>query len=467
MTTKGITLGVEGLSELIGVVESPYVLLVAGNPGAGKTTLASTICYKNALSGKRCLYITFYEQKEKLFKYMSNLGLDLADAESKGLLRFTRLSIPSSIDAFIEVFTSLLSEERYDVIVIDSINPLLESFGPQSGRAWLTNFFYNIAQTIQGFLILVSELPHGSETTASGVLEFITDAIVVLKQKIEDRFLVRFMEIRKARGSSISLAEVPFSINAGEGIRVWVPSVLSEVSPEREPVELVCDLLRKAWGNIRKGQVINIFYPPDCRHPAMAFPILLPALISRLKTLVISYRYSPQTLEDTLLASLISRGVGTDNIRNLLRKYVKVVSINPFSYSTSQLAIKEMELINSESPDVVIFHGPEIARAASDLNTYVRELFNETNYLKNRGILVARLISYIDETTYRLESSMADIVMKLDYEVLNGKPVLTVYLWSKGGDPHIVSLNELEKCVLEAYATIKVADNSSQSPGRA
>lgn len=454
MNTKGLTLGVEGLSELIGAVESPYVLLVAGNPGAGKTTLASTICYRNAVSGRKCLYLTFYEEKEKLFKYMSSLGLDLAGAESKGMLRFVRLSVPSNIEAFVEVFTSVLSEERYDVVVIDSINPLVEGLGPQTSRAWLTNFFYNVAQAIRGFLILVSELSYGSESVASGALEFITDAIVVLKQGIEGRFLVRSMEIRKARGANIYLAEVPFSISAGDGVRVWVPPVLSEVSPEGERVELVCDALVRAWGDIRRGQVIDVIYPPDCRHAISVLTILLSAMTSRLKTLIISYRYSPQTLEDTLLASLAARGVSADKIKDLFRKYVKIVSINPFSYSTSQLAIKEMEIINSESPDVVMFHGSELARAASDLKAYVRELFNEINYLKNRGILVVRLVSYVDEVTYRLESSMADKVMRLDYEIVGGKPKLSVYLWGKGRDPYVSSLGELEECVLKACAAI-------------
>lgn len=455
MTNKSVSLGVEGLRELIGEVEGPYVLLVAGNPGAGKTTLASTICYKNAISGNRCLYVTFYEQKEKLFKYMSNLGLNLADAESKGLLRFVRLSIPSSIETFVEIFTSMLSEGQYGVVVIDSINSILDNLGSQVSRAWLTNFFYNIVQTTQGLLVLVSELPYGYETAGSGVLEFVADAIVVLKQKIEDRFLVRFMEIRKARGSSVSLAEVPFSINVGEGIHIWVPPLLSEVSPEREQIDLGCEILRKAWGAIRKGQVINIFYPPDCRHAVTFLPVLLPTLASKLKTLVISYRYSPQAFENAIFTYLSTRGVSEDKIRDLLGKYIKITSINPFSYSTSQLAIKEMEIINSESPDVVVFHGPEIARTASDLKTYTRELFNEINYLKNKGILIVRFIGHIDETTYRLESSMADAVMRLDYEIVNGKVALTVFLWSKGRDPHTISLSELESCLLEACGNIK------------
>jgi len=58
--------------------------LVEGYPGAGKTTLAASICYSYAVKGERCLYTTFHEDKEKVFGVLSELGVDLASAEKKG-----------------------------------------------------------------------------------------------------------------------------------------------------------------------------------------------------------------------------------------------------------------------------------------------------------------------------------------------------------------------------------------------
>ncbi|MEM0249608.1 MAG: hypothetical protein QXG15_02320 [Desulfurococcaceae archaeon] len=41
-------------------IYSQYMLLVIGYPGNGKTTLANSICYENALEGYRYLYVSFY-----------------------------------------------------------------------------------------------------------------------------------------------------------------------------------------------------------------------------------------------------------------------------------------------------------------------------------------------------------------------------------------------------------------------
>ena len=78
-------LGIEGLNKFLGnFISPPYNIVIAGHPGSGKTTMASTICYSNALKGRKCLYISLQEDKEKLYEYMSKLGLNLKEAESRG-----------------------------------------------------------------------------------------------------------------------------------------------------------------------------------------------------------------------------------------------------------------------------------------------------------------------------------------------------------------------------------------------
>ncbi|MCX8209141.1 MAG: AAA family ATPase [Sulfolobales archaeon] len=444
------------LEKLVGRVLSPYVMLITGNPGSGKTTLASTICYKNALIGRKCLYVTFYEQKESFFRYMKNLGMDFESAGSKGLLSFIRVPVVSNIDAFVEALTSLISSNSYRIVVIDSINPLFEILESRSRRAWLTNFFYNLAQVINGLVVLVAELPYGLET--SSATEFVADAVIVLKQSIEDGFLVRFMEIRKARGIPVTLAEIPFFIEENVGLRVWVPPVLSEVSPEGEELVFKCEALRKAWTAIRRGEVIYVTYPPDCRYPDVVALIALQFIIYGMKLLVVSYRYPPNVIEEILVSQLVKYGVRESSARELLRKYLKVVSINPFSYSVSQLVMKELEIINSEKSDVVVFHGIEVARAVSDSKTYIRELFNEINYLKNRKIIVVRLSSHISDEVYRIDSSLTDAVIRVSCEEGASRPPPATYLWRKMHEPHYITVDEIRGC---AYELVKYLSQES------
>ncbi|MEM2297511.1 MAG: ATPase domain-containing protein [Ignisphaera sp.] len=58
--------GIEALDKMISdALRFPSLVVVAGHPGAGKTTLASSICYANALKNLKCLYLSFQEDKEK------------------------------------------------------------------------------------------------------------------------------------------------------------------------------------------------------------------------------------------------------------------------------------------------------------------------------------------------------------------------------------------------------------------
>ena len=84
---SGFTLGVIELDRILRDAIQPGTLLViSGHPGSGKTTLASTICYVNALQGKKCLYISFQESKEKLYVNMARLGLNLEEIERRGVV---------------------------------------------------------------------------------------------------------------------------------------------------------------------------------------------------------------------------------------------------------------------------------------------------------------------------------------------------------------------------------------------
>ncbi|MEM4763185.1 MAG: ATPase domain-containing protein, partial [Desulfurococcaceae archaeon] len=161
--SSDFTIGVEGLNYLTGRIIPPYTILVAGHPGAGKTTLGATICYSNAVRGKKCLYVSFYEEKDKLYAYMERLGIKLRDAESRGLLKFLRL--PATMDA--ENLANTLSKtimEGFQVVVIDSITVLLESLRENvEKRAWLLNYFYQLPSVFNGLLVLISELPFGEE----------------------------------------------------------------------------------------------------------------------------------------------------------------------------------------------------------------------------------------------------------------------------------------------------------------
>jgi len=407
---KKFITGIPGLDKLIGEVEAPYTLLVAGHPGSGKTTLATTVCYANALQGRKCLYVTFYEDRGRFFKFMKRLGLDLESVESKGLLRFVKVPQVLSFEQAVEGLSKIVTGE-YDVVVIDTITSLLENVKESAEkRAWLLNYFYQLPIVLDNFLILIAELPFGEEKLSLDPIEFVSDATLLLKHKIEDGFLTRIVEVRKVRGAPVHVAETYFTIAEGMGVVVFTPPVLAELPRESEEVVGFEELMKLA--KFRRGYVINVFYPPE---PGAGLDALLLALAIAIKndmrTLIVSYTNPDSVLREALKNKLMGYGLSGEKADKLLDKHVTIAALNPFAYSLTQLIARELTIIERAKPDIVVFWGvhiPSYVRYVDEL----KELFNELMYLKSRNVTTIRVGSCLNEDVCNAETAISDITLR-------------------------------------------------------
>jgi circadian clock protein KaiC len=452
------TTGVVGLDKLIGEITAPYTMLIAGHPGTGKTTLAATICSENAAKGEKCLYISFYEDKEKHYRYMKKLGLDLEALESKGVYRFIRLPTALDIDQLAEEITKLISE-GYSILVVDSISVLLEPVArnPEK-RAWLLNFFYQLPVVMNGLLVLIAELPYGEERITPHSVEFVVDALIILKQRIEDGFATRLIEIRKARGVAINVAETFFSINEDLGIVIHTPPILREIPREDKELRSVCKKLKETVDHYHRGFMINIFYSPGSP-PGIEdlLGILAMAVENDLKVLVISYSHPPSVLVDNITNLLRKGGLSDQEVKNLLNRYMTITALNPFGQSLQMLHARELEIIELVEPDVVVFHGVHVSRSITrDYGKYFKELYNQLLYLKSKGVTVFRTGICIDNYHCDVETSIADVTCRYNRVVKESGEVDTkIIVYRRFRDPVLLFGEVLKECVSEWIDAIK------------
>jgi len=441
-----------------GVLKYRGSLLVEGYPGAGKTTLAASICYSYAAKGERCLYATFHEDKEKVFGILSELGVDLASAEKKEALRYVRLPVSSEVEGFIDELNRNIAEFRPRVVVVDSVNPLLMAAETSiARRAYLQNFFASLPEALNGLLILVYELPPTGTGIGLEDVEFVVDTIIALKYRVSRGLIERFAEIKKLRGSPLKIAEIPFTISEGRGIRFLAPEILEEVPSTRlEELKLphpLADVIPKMF----RGEVVLMVYPPDARPAELALMTLAIAAANRARTLVVSYRYSPEDIRRIVIDTAMYAGVEKSRAEKLIDRYIVFRSMNPTSLSIPEVAAWEFSLVEELRPDIAVFHGVDVFwfLARDKVGEYYTYLYNQLQRFRSAGVTTFRWMPYVSDEFFNLNASLSDFVFRF-YFTAPGR--LSLYVWRRGGRPRVVEAEELEKYLRALGEFLKTAE---------
>ncbi len=100
--------GIPGLDSLFkeGIPKNSSIL-VAGGAGSGKTILCLQILKNAAKDGKKALYMSFEESKEKLKNHMKNFGWNPDKLEKENKLYIERYS-PFEVSRIIEAMLEKL-----------------------------------------------------------------------------------------------------------------------------------------------------------------------------------------------------------------------------------------------------------------------------------------------------------------------------------------------------------------------
>jgi circadian clock protein KaiC len=459
--------GVDALDKLIGRSLMPGVtVVIAGPPGAGKTVLASTICYHNALRGNRCLYISFQEHYEKFLLYMRRLGMDFEELRRRELFHYEGMPVladPSSLASLLEdIGARVLGNGEFKVVVVDSVTPISSLTGAVAkAREVFTNFFYNLAKLKSGIIVLVAEARSEDLRELQG-LDYVADVVLLLRYRTVRGFMNRFMEVKKARGSPIYLAEIPFSIIEGKGIAVHMPPPMLREIPPPQPEKMLkppCTVMERVFGFVPVGSTISIFHQADARGQHLLTPILIGlVLLNRMRTLFISYAYSPDEIVERLLSWLPNEVRGDVRSRLLDSGLLKIVSLNPGSLSLSEIYSLEMSEVEEFKPDLVVFDRtdiPYLIHGEIDMSTYITSLRNELMSFRHKHITIIRSQVEVDERFYRINASMSNVVLRISYREHGRQYEPVVYVWRENSAPRLVESGALDVCARQVLERIR------------
>ncbi|WP_455140189.1 RAD55 family ATPase [Candidatus Hodarchaeum mangrovi] len=229
--------GIEGLDAILGGgFPLGWVIVIAGGPGSGKTTLATQFVVQGCLKGEPGILVTMNEPRSHVLTTMSNFGWDLEFFEREELLTILDYSATNvlysihkqgmkdggpSLNFMIDQLQDTIDSTGAIRLMIDPLNAFSFLFKDNfSMRRELHKFFGMLAgrKTVS-----LATLELGSSEEAFTVEEFLAYGVVRIYHKKIGRNRERSIEVIKMRGLNQEQSTFPFEIGP-QGCRVYESS---------------------------------------------------------------------------------------------------------------------------------------------------------------------------------------------------------------------------------------------------
>lgn len=216
--------GINGLdSHIEGGLPIPSVLLVLGEPGAGKTTFAMQVLFKGAEIGQNVLYITGVSEPLDMIKiHMRRFSFYKEEYIESGRLRFWDLK--SAVDNLgprqaLAAVRDLVTKTQARRVVIDPLTFFYMFESEIDYRKYLYDCFDTLRK-LNALTLLVGEKPPSAALDIEG---YMADGIIILTiEPLEDNKIVykNRLRIRKLRGTDHTRDVLSVEINP-DGMSVY------------------------------------------------------------------------------------------------------------------------------------------------------------------------------------------------------------------------------------------------------
>lgn len=181
---------IEGFDDkLKGGIPKGSVVLVVGEPGTMKSSVAFNMVFNNAKNGKaKGLYVTLEQSSNSLIRHMKGMGMDFSEVSERldivdlGIIRknLTDLKNQSWMEVFKMYTKNLKATSDYDILVIDSL-PVLDVLAKfQDPREDLFHLFEWL-RDLDVTTLLISEMNPDSKSYAKYDEDFLVDGIIYLR----------------------------------------------------------------------------------------------------------------------------------------------------------------------------------------------------------------------------------------------------------------------------------------------
>ena len=171
-------------------------ILISGEAGTGKSSMAAAFAAAAVARGERCLYFAFEESEAQIIRNMTSIGIDLKPGVESGLLRFY-CSRPTcyGLEMHLAIMHKIIKDQNPDVIVVDPISNLINAGSDRQVKAMLTRLI--------DFLKMKEVTSLYTDLTRGGMVAESTQ--VMISSLMDTWLLVGYVEGNGERNRTLSI----------------------------------------------------------------------------------------------------------------------------------------------------------------------------------------------------------------------------------------------------------------------
>lgn len=201
-----ISTGIPRLDDVLGGgIYRGSTLLISGQPGTSKTTLAATMAAKAASSGEKVIFLSFDELAGHIVRNLTSVNIHLDQHVDAGLLHLcSRDSWRHLVEEHYIFLTRLLDEFKPAMLVIDPVSALMKASsaeGPYIAAERLISI--TRSRGITAILTSLTDADPEAESTLSHV-STLADTWISLSYNVRAGERNRALSVVKSRGAAHS-----------------------------------------------------------------------------------------------------------------------------------------------------------------------------------------------------------------------------------------------------------------------
>ncbi|HDP96207.1 MAG TPA: hypothetical protein ENN25_00730 [Euryarchaeota archaeon] len=195
--------GIPGLDGMImGGFPFPSAILLAGEPGTGKTTLAVQSLFAGASRGERGLYITAISEPQWLVqKFLSSFNFYNQEYVERGNVTFIDIgqALMKNPGEMLNIIKKKIEQHSPQRVVVDPITPICDLL---QWRGETREFIHELFAFLKAYGCVATITAEMSYDDIAHSLEaYMVDGVIVLSYPEEEKVRRKFLEVLKMRGT--------------------------------------------------------------------------------------------------------------------------------------------------------------------------------------------------------------------------------------------------------------------------